>query len=52
MKIKKDNFDKYACELKNEADCEEELEEEGLELETADEEHFDEEEQPYKEKSD
>lgn len=39
----KDKFKQHACDLKNEAECEEELEEEGMSLEEADREHFDEE---------
>lgn len=33
-------FEKHACGLKNEAECEEELEEEDLDLEEAEEEMF------------
>jgi hypothetical protein len=36
----KDNYEKHGCEFKNEAECEEELEEEGLSREKTDEEHF------------
>lgn len=37
----KDKFEENACEFKNEAECEEELEEEGLSMEEEDKEHFD-----------
>jgi len=36
----KDKFEEHACEFKNEADCEEELEEEGFGLSEAEKEHF------------
>jgi len=39
MAVKKE-FEKHSCELKNEKDCEEELEEDGIELEKAEEEEF------------
>jgi len=39
----KDKFEEFACELKNEAICEEELEDDGIELCDAEKEHFDEE---------
>lgn len=38
----KDKFEEHACEFKSEDECEEELEEDGLDLEEADKEHFDE----------
>ncbi len=40
--MKKKEFVKYACEFKNEAECEEELEEEGESIEKVDEEYFEE----------
>ena len=39
-KIKKKEFEKHSCDLKNEADCEEELEDENVVLEDAEEEMF------------
>ena len=33
-------YDEYSCDLKNEAECEEELEEKGVTLEEAEEEEF------------
>jgi hypothetical protein len=38
-------YKKFACDLKNEAECEEELEEEGLELGNIEKEYFDEDEE-------
>ncbi len=38
----KDNFKEHACNMKNEAECEEELEEDGLRYEDIEKEHFDE----------
>ena len=38
-----DEFEKHSCEMKNEADCEEEMEEEGLELSDVEAKHFGEE---------
>ncbi len=35
-----DKYDKFGCEFKNEADCEDELEEESLDLDEVEEEHF------------
>jgi len=42
--MKKKEFEKHACEFKNEAECEEELEEEGENIEKVDEEYFEEDE--------
>lgn len=42
-KIKDKSFEKYSCELKNEEECEEELEGEHVSLEEAEEEMFGEE---------
>ena len=39
----KDKFEELGCEFKNEAECEEELEEEGLNYDEAEKEHFKEE---------
>jgi hypothetical protein len=36
----KDKFEKHACEFKNEAECEEELDEEGTNMEKVEIEHF------------
>ncbi len=33
-------YKKFSCDLKNEAECEEELEEEGISLDDAEEEYF------------
>lgn len=41
--IKKKSFDEHSCELKNEEECEGELEEEDVSLEKAEEEEFGEE---------
>jgi len=41
----KDKYKEHGCEFKNEAECEEELEEEGRTLEDVDKEHFDEDEE-------
>jgi hypothetical protein len=38
----KDKFKEHACEFKNEAECEEELDEEGLNLQDVEKEHFEE----------
>jgi hypothetical protein len=35
-----DEFDQYSCEFKNEAECEEELEETDVSMEDAEEERF------------
>ena len=35
-------FEEFGCEFKNEADCEEELNEEGIEMEDAETEYFEE----------
>ena len=40
----KDKFDEHACAFKNEADCEEELEDDGLSLDAVESLHFDDEE--------
>lgn len=40
----KDKFEEFAAEFKNEADLEEEFEEESLDLEEVEREHFEEEE--------
>ena len=40
----KDKFEEFGCEFKNESVCEEELEEEGLDMETVEREHFEEDE--------
>ncbi len=45
----KDKFKEYACEFINEEECEEELEEDELNLDEEDEKHFDEEHLLYKE---
>ncbi len=37
----KDKFNEHACLFKNESECEEELEEEGLDMEELEREHFD-----------
>lgn len=39
----KDKFKEHSCNMKNEAECEEELEEASLEFDDADKEHFDDE---------
>ncbi len=39
---KKDKFGEYACDMKNEAVCEEELDEEELEFDEVEKKHFDE----------
>ena len=36
----KDKFEKHGCEFKNESDCEEEFDEEGLELREVEKEKF------------
>lgn len=41
----KDKFKEHSCDMKNETECEEELEEDGLEFDGAEKEHFDEEEE-------
>ena len=43
-KKKKDEFEKHACDFKNEEACEEELEEEGLDEGEVEKEHFEEKE--------
>ena len=40
----KTKFKEHACEFKNEAECEEELEDEGLSVDEVEKEHFEEEE--------
>lgn len=42
---KKDEFKEHACEFKNEAECEEEMDEDEEDLEEADKGHFDEKEE-------
>ena len=37
-------FEKYLCAFRNEAECEEELEDDGLDLEGVEKEHFEEDE--------
>ncbi len=37
-----DEFEKHNCDMRNEAECEEELNEEGLSLDEVEEEHFEE----------
>jgi hypothetical protein len=39
-KAKKKSFDEHSCELKNEKECEDELEEDDVSLEKAEEEEF------------
>ena len=39
-----DKYEEHACEFKNESECEEELEEDGLRVEKVETEHFEEEE--------
>jgi len=36
----KDEFEKFACEFKNEAECEEELNEEGFNLKDVENKHY------------
>jgi hypothetical protein len=38
--MKKDKYEEYACEFKNEAECEEELDGEGLDMNEVEKEHF------------
>ncbi len=38
-----DKFEEHACEFKNEAECEEELDEDAVSLEAAEKKHFDDE---------
>ena len=45
VKKQKDKYEENACEFKNETQCEEDLDEEGLEVEDAETEHFDEKEE-------
>ena len=45
MGSKKDKYEELGCEFKNEAECEEELEEEGLEKGKVEKEHFEESEE-------
>ena len=40
---KKDKFKSMSCDLENEDDCEEEMDEEGLELDEEEKKHFEEE---------
>lgn len=42
--MKKDKFEEHACDLKNEEECEEELEEAGLNESEVEAEHFEEKE--------
>ena len=35
-----DDFDRHSCQFKNESECEEELEERGISLDEAEDEHF------------
>ena len=42
---KPDSYEEHACEFTNEADCEEELEEDGLDLEDVEKNHFDKDEE-------
>jgi len=42
-KKKADSYDEHGCEYLNEAECEEELEEDGLDLDEVESEHFEEE---------
>lgn len=46
-KVKEDKYEENACDFKNESACEEELEDDGLELEDVEKEHFDEEDEAY-----
>ena len=41
--MKKNKFDEHACEVKNEAECEEELEEEDLDLQNEESDFYEEE---------
>ncbi len=41
--MKKGKFEKHSCDIKNEAECEEELEDEDVSMEDAEEEEFGEE---------
>jgi hypothetical protein len=47
MAKKKDKFEENACEFKNETECEEELEEDGVEVDKTESEHFDESKDSY-----
>lgn len=40
--MKRNKYEEFSCGLKNEADCEEELEEDGSSLDAEESEHFDE----------
>jgi len=40
----KDKFEEFGCEFKNEAECEEEIEEEGLNLDNIEKMHYENEE--------
>jgi hypothetical protein len=40
----KDKFDEFACDLKNEAECMEELDEEGLDIWEVEKQHFEDDE--------
>ena len=42
--MKKNKFDEHACEVKNEAECEEELEEEDLDLQNEESDFYEDEE--------
>jgi hypothetical protein len=46
---KKDKFKEHACEFKNEAECEEELDAEGLNMPDVEKEHFEENEHEWEE---
>jgi|TARA_B100001971_G_C18128018_1_gene503190 hypothetical protein len=39
----KDKFKEFGCDFKNESECEEELDSEGLDLEKVEKDHFDDE---------
>jgi hypothetical protein len=47
MAKKKDKFEENACEFKNEQYCEEELDEDGLDVDDAEKKHFEEDEDSY-----
>ncbi len=44
----KDEYDEHSCEFLNEAKCEEDLDEDNLDIEEIEKEHFDEEDESYK----
>ncbi len=46
-KKQEDKYDEHACEFVNETDCEEEVDEEGFDLNDVEKEHFDEENEAY-----